>query len=89
MVTTPQTILKGANLYNLLACFLKKSGPDAHGRYLQDILKFTDEELEECHDQIQWSFPLHEESNFAIIYPIIDEEFIIKYNNKIIQKKYA
>lgn len=51
--------------------FLENATPDYKGRYHRDILKFTDDELEECHDQIQWMFPLHEESAFAQTYPVL------------------
>ena len=27
--------------------------------------------MEECHDYVQWLFPLHEESAFALVYPIL------------------
>jgi hypothetical protein len=29
--------------------------------------------MEECHDYVQWLFPLHEESAFALVYPILTE----------------
>lgn len=43
--------------------FLQGTGPDGQGRRHTDILRFSDEELEETHDYIQWLFPLREESN--------------------------
>jgi len=51
--------------------FLTNRGADYKGRTHEVILNFSDEELEKCHDQIQWMFPLHEESKFAETYPII------------------
>jgi len=51
--------------------FLENSIPDYKDRYHQEILNFTDAELEKCHDQVQWMFPLHEASNFAEVYPIL------------------
>lgn len=38
--------------------------PDSEGRMLSDIHEFTNEQLEECHDHIQWLFPLSEPSRF-------------------------
>jgi len=51
--------------------FLENTTPDYKGRFHMEILKFTDKELEECHDQIQWMFPLHEDSAFAETYPVL------------------
>ncbi|NTW30991.1 MAG: hypothetical protein HGA33_06945, partial [Candidatus Moranbacteria bacterium] len=45
-----------------LVSFLRGTGPDARGRYHADILRLSDEELEETHDYIQWLFPLREPS---------------------------
>jgi len=55
----------------LIIGFLTNSLPDYKRRWHHEILKFTDEELELCHDQIQWMFPLHEESAFARTYPVL------------------
>lgn len=38
--------------------FLRNEIPDHSGRVLDDILKFSDRELEIIHDYIQWIFPL-------------------------------
>ena len=54
--------------------FLRGTGPDSHGRYHTDILKFTDEELEETHDYIQWLFPLREPSEAVSDSPWIEHE---------------
>ena len=37
--------------------FYTGNSPDDKGRYIEDILAFTDEELECTHDYIQWLFP--------------------------------
>lgn len=42
--------------------FLKGSGTDVHGRTHQDILNFSDEQLETVHNYIQWIFPIREMS---------------------------
>lgn len=38
--------------------FLSGVGPDARGRLFEDVLAFSDRELESKHDFIQWLFPL-------------------------------
>ena len=58
--------------------FLEGKTKDYKGRTFQDLLDFTDIEMEKCHDQIQWTFPLHEESDHANTYPIVDKEIIEK-----------
>ncbi len=61
----------------LLVPFLRGVGPDADGRFHVDILKFSDEELEETHDYIQWLFPLCEPSMAVPGSPyLVDEEVI-------------
>ena len=41
-----------------LVLFLSGEGRDSRGRRLEDILSFTDKQLEAYHDFIQWLFPL-------------------------------
>lgn len=48
----------------LLINFYQNTLSDSEGRMLSDIHNFTNEELEECHDHIQWLFPLSEPSRF-------------------------
>lgn len=61
-------ILKDADI---IINFLLGKGTDHEGRTLKDILEFPDEEIEQCHDHIQWIFPLHEKSKFANTYPVL------------------
>lgn len=56
--------------------FLAGECPDYRDRFYSDILNCSDDEMELCHDQVQWMFPLHEESKFAVCYPIVDEEIV-------------
>jgi hypothetical protein len=44
---------------------------DAEGRYLSEILAFTDEEMEFKHDFIQWLFPLPAPSHFNLRAPVL------------------
>lgn len=41
-----------------LHAFLDGSGQDGRGRTINDVLAFSDDELESVHDYIQWLFPL-------------------------------
>ena len=56
--------------------FLKGDGKDYRDRTFQDIIGCSDSTMEKCHDQIQWMFPLHEESAFASTYPIITKDIV-------------
>jgi|ERR1035437_2446562 hypothetical protein len=53
--------------------FLNGSLPDNKGRYLADILKFSNKELEYGHDYIQFLFPLYEESKFNLDAPTLND----------------
>ena len=63
---------------NWITSFLLNLQPDYKGRYYHDILGCSDKVMEECHDQVQWMFPLHEESNFAMTYPILNAQLVEK-----------
>jgi len=56
--------------------FLSGKHCDFNGRVYEDILFYDDDEMEKCHDHIQWIFPLHEKSNHATNYPIINKEIV-------------
>jgi len=58
--------------------FLRGTGPDSHGRYHADILKFSDKELEETHDYIQWLFPLRDESAAVPGSPFLESEDVVR-----------
>ena len=58
--------------------FLEGKAEDYKGRTFASMLEWTDEQLEQCHDQVQWMFPLHEESKHAYTYPIVDKDIIEK-----------
>ena len=53
--------------------FLNGSSPDSQGRYLSDILGYSNKELEYGHDYIQVLFPLYEESKFNLEAPILND----------------
>lgn len=56
--------------------FLEGKENDYLGRSISDIIDCDDVKMEQCHDQVQWMFPLHEESAFATTYPIVTKEVI-------------
>lgn len=49
--------------------FYRGEGPDRCGRYIDDIHKWDDEQLEATHDYIQWLFPTDKESDFNGLAP--------------------
>lgn len=57
-----------------LISFLKGAHPDKYGRTLYDIWNYTDEQLEEIHNYIQWLFPLNEMSEQVMGSPYLDNE---------------
>jgi hypothetical protein len=66
--------------------FMRNESPDYKGRKYLDMINWTDQQLESCHDQIQHMFPLHEESRMAVRYPIITKEIAeIAENDSVIQ----
>jgi hypothetical protein len=52
---------------------------DPTSRKLEDIWKFSDDELEGCHTYIQWLFPLKEPSAFNFAAPVLDKEVILEF----------
>jgi len=71
---------------NVIIDFLEGNGKDYRGRTFHSMIESDDKELEICNDKIQFMFPLHEESNFASVYPIVTKELIEKVkDNKIIK----
>lgn len=54
--------------------FYSGIGTDSRGRTLEDIWRFSRDDLERVHDYIQWLFPLAERSAFNPEAPLVDEE---------------
>ena len=52
--------------------FYAETSPDANGRWLSDILAWSNTRLERQHDYIQWLFPLAEPSNVVPDAPLVD-----------------
>lgn len=66
-----------------IQAYFQNNGPDHLGRYYNDSLKQTDEQLEECHDYIQWWFPLCERSSFCIEAPLLTKDDILVFQKLI------
>ena len=49
-------------------------GEDPLGRTFAEMLAYSFDRMEECHDYVQWVWPLHEPSMFASVFPVLDEE---------------
>lgn len=56
--------------------FLNGTGTDHQGRFITDIWRFDDREIEHNHDFIQWLFPLTEPSMSVFGAPVLDKEDI-------------
>src|SRR5689334_17044420 len=55
-------------------------GLDDHGRTLLEIQAWSNEQLEECHDQIQWLFPVPEPSQLNPTAPLLTPEVIATFS---------
>jgi hypothetical protein len=56
-----------------LLAFYRGERTDDRGRRIDEIWRFSREELEAVHDYIQWLFPLAERSAFNPSAPLLDE----------------
>jgi hypothetical protein len=61
--------------------FYTGKGTDSRGRTIEDIWRFTPDDLEGIHDYIQWLFPLAEPSAFNPDAPLLDEETIATFRS--------
>jgi len=59
-----------------LHAFLAGTGRDGHGRLVADVLGFSDEQLEDVHDYIQWLFPLPTRSGAQPGAPVLTQAAI-------------
>lgn len=55
---------------------------DPLGRDLNTILSWSDNELEYCHNYIQYLFPIPEQSTFNFFAPVIDEESYLAFRQR-------
>lgn len=65
-----------------LVAFYEGVAGDDRGRFLGDILRFDDLQLETIHDFIQWLFPLPERSGANPAAPILDDAAIESFRTR-------
>jgi hypothetical protein len=65
-----------------IVAFYEGSAPDDRGRFLPDVLRFDDNDLERVHDFIQWLFPLPERSGANPSAPILDDAAIDAFHRR-------
>lgn len=63
---------------NKLISFYRNES-EGPGFTLEQIWKWDNNQLEQCHDYIQWLFPLKEPSAYNPNAPLLDEDTIIKF----------
>ncbi len=64
-----------------IIAFYSGQGTDHRGRTLSGILAFSNNELESCHDYIQWLFPLRDPSPYNPEAPVINAEVIDAFHS--------
>mmetsp|Transcript_34923 Transcript_34923/g.96461 ORF Transcript_34923/g.96461 Transcript_34923/m.96461 type:complete len:276 (-) Transcript_34923:59-886(-) len=57
-----------------LLAFLRGTGTDCQGRWLDEILTWDFNRMERCHDYVQWIFPTDEASRFNLRAPLLTAE---------------
>ena len=55
-------MLQSADQDNAVLGFLNGTAADIHGRTFDDVMAFSDEQIERTHNFVQWLFPLPEPS---------------------------
>lgn len=61
---------------NYVLGFLSGKTKDYKGRTYEEMLKWDNTQLENCHDQVQHFFPLHEDSGHAVAWPVLTREVL-------------
>lgn len=56
--------------------FYRGEEPDTEGRTFEEIIGWSDEEWEACHDYIQWLFPTRRASNYNEDAPLVSDDDI-------------
>lgn len=72
---------------SLLIDFYLKKKPNSHGKWIEDIWAYSDEELEENHQFIQWLFPTSKPSAFNPNAPLLTTDDIDQFKNNADLKK--
>jgi Opioid growth factor receptor (OGFr) conserved region len=64
-----------------LIAFYRGLAPDSEGRTLDQIRAFSDDEMEDVHDFIQWMFPLREPSRFNPDAPLLTDADVAAFRS--------
>jgi len=62
-----------------IIAFYEGRAPDDRGRFLDEMLRFDNRQLERVHDFIQWLFPLPEPSGANASAPVLDQSAIEQF----------
>ena len=62
-----------------ITAFYREESTDARGRTLRGIWAFSDEDMEDVHDFIQWLFPLRERSQYNPNAPLLTDADIAEF----------
>ena len=66
--------------------FLEGTGPDKYGRMLKDIWFYSNQQLEYCHNYIQWMFPTDKISLYNPWAPTLTQDDLLYFKTDKIQK---
>jgi len=69
-------------LNSRIIAFYSGTEPDHRGRYLHEIQRWADDQLEAVHDYIQWLFPLPEPSGFNLAAPVLNRQSIQEFRTR-------
>ena len=58
---------------DVIVAFYSGEKPDSCGRYIEEVWSFSDHQLENVHDYIQWLFPLPTRSAFNPTAPLLTQ----------------
>ena len=63
--------------------FLAGTDKDCYGETFSELLDYSNRELERCHDQVQWLFPLHEASRMSFNAPLVTKSVATQAANSV------
>lgn len=66
----------GSARNDVIVAFYSGEKPDSRGRYIEEVWSFSDHQLENVHDYIQWLFPLPTRSAFNPTAPLLTQRTI-------------
>ena len=69
-----------------ITAFYADIASDHQGRLITDIWQFSPQQLEACHDYIQWLFPLDQASQFNPKAPLLTQTDLNEFHHSLILK---